>query len=143
MGMIDIEEKEVVSRRAAAEGVIRLGQKSLDAIANGTVRKGDPLQTAEVAGLLAVKRTASDVPHCHPIPITGADFAFDVRGNRVKVTCTVKAEAKTGVEMEALNGVTTALVTIWDMVKYLEKDDDGQYPGTAITDVRVTEKKKG
>lgn len=140
--MIDITKKKKVNRTASAEGTIILTGGSIKAIEEGTVKKGDPIQAAEISAIQAVKRTPYDIPHCHPIPIESIDVDISKEEDKIKVSCTVKAVYKTGVEMEALSGVNAALLTIWDMVKYLEKDEDGQYPSTNITDIIVTEKKK-
>jgi cyclic pyranopterin phosphate synthase len=137
-----IHEKPVVYRRAVAEGELRLTAASRKAIRRGSVRKGDPLSSAELAGLLALKRTPELIPHCHQIPITGA--RVDVRRFRDGVKARVEVEAlwRTGVEMEALVGVTIALLTVWDMVKDLEKDKRGQYPNARLGRVRVVTKEK-
>lgn len=140
--MIDISGKEKVKRRAVAEGFIRLGKESLRRIKEGKAEKGDVLAVAEVAGLQAVKKTPESVPHCHPISIESVKFEFRVKEG-VTARCEVKSTGKTGVEMEALMGVSTALLTIWDMVKRYEKDPKGQYPGTAVEWIRVIEKVKG
>ena len=143
MGMVDISNKTPVLRVARARGTIVLKSTTIDVIKGGNVKKGDVFETAKIAGMLAVKRTPELIPHCHPIPIEGVDFSFHMHGNRIDVECEVKAHYKTGVEMEALTGVSVALLTIWDMVKYLEKDENGQYPMTQIKDIEVLEKKKG
>lgn len=143
MGMIDVSGKKIVPRTAIAEGVLELGKVTLAAIRAGNIRKGDPLKTAEIAALLAVKDTCMKIPHCHPIPLTFVSAEFHVGEGSVKCTCTASADYRTGVEMEALSGVCAALLTVWDMVKYLEKDADGQYPSTAIKDVKVVKKEKG
>lgn len=141
--MADISDKEVVHRTAEAVGRIKLRKETIAAIRKGEVKKGDPLAVAEVACVLAAKRTPEIVPLCHPLPITSVDAEFTLGDSFIEARCRVAADYKTGVEMEALTGVTAALLTLWDMVKYLEKDEAGQYPTTAITDVRVTEKSKG
>ncbi len=141
--MVDIGAKPDVKRRAVARGEIRLRPATVRAIRAGRVEKGDPLAAAEVAGLQAIKSTWQALPHCHPIPLTSASVAFDVKADRVVVTTTVEATYKTGVEMEALYGVAVALLTVWDMVKALEKDARGQYPATRIESVRVVSKEKG
>jgi cyclic pyranopterin phosphate synthase len=141
--MIDVSSKEVVHREAEAVGTIGLQKGTVNAIKAGKVEKGDPLSVAEVASILAVKRTPETIPLCHPIPITSVTTDFQLGADHVEARCRVTADYKTGVEMEALAGVTTALLTIWDMVKYLEKDEEGQYPSTAITGIRVVEKRKG
>jgi cyclic pyranopterin phosphate synthase len=141
--MIDVSGKDVVHREAEAVGKIGLKVETLNAIKEGKVEKGDPLKVAEVASIQAVKRTPETIPLCHPIPITSVTTKFDLGDDYIETWCRVTADYKTGVEMEALVGVTAALLTVWDMVKYLEKDDEGQYPSTVITGVRVVEKRKG
>lgn len=141
--MVDVSGKEVVHREAEAVGKIQLKKGTVDAIKAGKVKKGDPLSVAEVASILAVKRTPETIPLCHPIPITSVTMEFQLGVDCIEARCRVTADYKTGVEMEALAGVTAALLTIWDMVKYLEKDKDGQYPSTAIAGIRVVEKRKG
>lgn len=141
--MVDISKKPDVPRRAIASGEILLTPATIRALRAGRVEKGDPIHTAEVAALQAVKRVWEVLPHTHPIPITGASAEFAVKRDRVVVTCEVSATYKTGVEMEALYAVAVALLTIWDMVKSLEKDADGQYPSTRIANVRVVAKEKG
>lgn len=140
--MVDVSGKGVVHRVAEAVGRIRLRRETIDAIRVGNVKKGDPLTVAEVACVMAAKRTPEIVPLCHPLPLTSVDADFVVNDDFVEARCRVEADYRTGVEMEALTGLTAALLTIWDMVKYMEKDEDGQYPATAITDVRVTKKTK-
>ena len=140
--MVDIGSKPDVRRRAVATGSIRLRPATVRAIRGRRVEKGDVLATAEVAALHAMKSVWQVLPHCHPIPITAASVAFDVRAERVAVTTAVEATYKTGVEMEALYGATVALLTVWDMVKSLEKDSKGQYPSARIEDIHVVEKAK-
>ena len=140
--MIDISGKESVPRMATASGKIHLKRESIKAIRGGKVKKGDALQTAKVAALQAVKRTHELIPHCHQINIEECEVWFDVEDEAIVVHCRVKANYKTGVEMETLVGVSVALLTIWDMVKYLEKDENGQYPTTRIMDISVKEKVK-
>ncbi len=143
MGMIDISEKSTVTRTAKARGTIVIKSTTMDIIKKGEVKKGNIFETAKIAGMLAIKNTPELIPHCHQIPIEGTEFNFIIHGNRIDVECKVKAHYKTGVEMEALTGVSVALLTIWDMVKYLEKDENGQYPMTQIKDIEVEEKTKG
>ncbi len=141
--MVDISEKPDVPRRAVATGDLVLRSATIRAVRRGEVPKGDPIRTAEVAGLQAVKRTWEALPHCHPIPITSAAVEFAVRRDRVTATCTVTATYKTGVEMEALYGTAVALLTVWDMVKALEKDERGRYPRARVENIRVRTKTKG
>lgn len=140
--MVDIGKKPDVERRATATGEILLQLATLTAIRAGTVEKGDPIRTAEVAGIQAIKRTAEALPHCHPIPLTHAAVHLEILESGVRCTTEVSATYKTGVEMEALHGCAIALLTVWDMVKSLEKDATGQYPLTAIRDLKVTAKEK-
>ena len=140
--IVDIGRKPDVRRRAVATGTILLRPTTVRAIRDGGIEKGDVLASAEVAALHAMKGLWQVLPHCHPIPITAATVAFDLRADRVIATTTVEATYKTGVEMEALYGATVALLTVWDMVKPLEKDSKGQYPSARIEDVRVLEKEK-
>jgi len=100
------------------------------------------LATARVGAVQAVKHTWETIPMCHQIPITNVDTDFSVGDDGIELTVAVETTGKTGCEMEALEGVTTGLNVVWDMVKAAEKDDDGQYPDTGITDVGVVEKEK-
>jgi cyclic pyranopterin phosphate synthase len=141
--MVDITEKKDVRREAVAQGRIRLKPGTITAIKRGKVGKGDTLEVSRVAGVIAVKRTPELIPACHVIPITQVSVDFDVSRDNIKVTCRVNSVSKTGVEMEALTGVSVALLSIWDMVKELEKDENGQYPTVAIEGIRVLRKVKG
>lgn len=140
--MIDITEKDIVKREAKASGKIFLKKETIEQIKNKEIKKGDVFETAKIAGINAVKQTQLLIPHCHQIPINFIDFEFKAGKDFIESVCHVKTEAKTGLEMEAIVGVSIALNTIWDMVKYLEKDENGQYPNTKITDVKVLEKIK-
>ncbi|TLZ75890.1 MAG: cyclic pyranopterin monophosphate synthase MoaC [Methanobacteriota archaeon] len=140
--MVDIGRKPDVRRRAVATGLIRLQPSTIRAIRARHIEKGDPLPTAEVAALQAMKAVWQVLPHTHPIPITSASVTFNVRSDRIAVTTAVEATYKTGVEMEALYGATVALLTIWDMVKAHEKNAQGQYPSARIEGVRVVSKEK-
>ena len=141
-GMVDITEKPSVFRKATAMGSIRLQEASLEAIRMGQAKKGDVLTTARLAAILAVKDTPRLIPLCHQIPITGLEVNFEIEKRRVRATVTVTSLGRTGVEMEALTGVAVALLNVWDMVKYLEKDETGNYPETEIEEIRVMEKRK-
>ncbi|MEM2124721.1 MAG: cyclic pyranopterin monophosphate synthase MoaC [Methanolinea sp.] len=141
--MVDIGGKPEVYREAVASGRIVLRAETLRAIREGTVVKGNVLATARVAAILAVKATPSLVPMCHPIPVSGIDVEFRELPDSLEATVRVRSVGRTGVEMEALTGVAAALLTVWDMVKSAEKDANGQYPSTRITDIRVLEKVKG
>lgn len=136
--MVDVSDKDVTARRAVAEGSIYVGQAVLEAIAGHKVKKGDVLGVARVAGIMAVKNTASLIPMCHTLLITSAavEFELDHQGERVIARCTVSVNGKTGVEMEALTGVTTALLTIYDMCKAINREME-------ITAVKLLEKTGG
>lgn len=140
-GIVDVGDKEDVPRRAVAAGRLALSPTTVEAIRAGKVDKGDVLAGARVAALMAVKSTPDVLPHCHPIPLTAVDVAWNLADDALEVTVAVEATYKTGVEMEALHGVTVALLVAWDMVKPLEKDEEGRYPDARIADVRVVEKK--
>lgn len=141
--MVDIGAKPSVARMARASGFIRLKPATLKKVKAGEIPKGDVLAVAQTAAILAVKRTPELVPLTHPIPITSTDVKFKVERKGIWVTVEVKSSGKTGVEIEALVGVASALLTIWDMVKGLEKDRAGQYPTTSIEKIRVLKKVKG
>ncbi len=141
--MVDISHKDIVARKATASGEIILGTETLERIRSGTVEKGNVLSTARIAAILAVKRTPELIPMCHQIPITGVDVDFSIGEGHVVAVVEVRSVGKTGVEMEALTGVSTALLTIWDMVKSAEKDDTGNYPLTCIRNIKVLSKVKG
>jgi cyclic pyranopterin phosphate synthase len=140
--MVDVGDKPDTSRRAVARGEIRLQASTVEAIRADEIGKGDVLATARIGAVQAVKHTWETIPMCHQIPITNVETAFDVREDRVVLRVAVETTGKTGCEMEALEGVTTGLNVVWDMVKAAEKDDDGQYPDTGIADVRVVRKEK-
>lgn len=140
--MVDIGEKRDVLRVAEARGRIRLKPETVRRIREGTVDKGDVVAAAQIAGVLAAKKTPELIPLCHPIPITSVDVDVEAGDSFVEVRATVRSVGKTGVEMEALTAVSTALLVIWDMCKQYEKDERGQYPETVIEEVRVTGKLK-
>ena len=140
--MIDVGDKDVVQRTARASGKIKLTKNAIKTLREGKAKKGDAITIARVAGISAVKDTPSLIPLCHPIPIDFVGIDFEIGEENVTCRCEVRAKYKTGVEMEALTGVTVALLNIWDMVKYLEKDEAGQYPDTEISAIVVTEKIK-
>ena len=141
--MVDISDKNTVTRQATATGVIVLSRQTIDRIRTGLVEKGNVFSTARIAAIMAVKRTPEIIPMCHQIPISSIDVDLTIEGEAVRSTVEVKSTARTGVEMEALNGVSTALLTVWDMVKSAEKDSSGNYPDTVINDIRVVRKTKG
>jgi cyclic pyranopterin monophosphate synthase len=140
--MVNVGNKEIVRREATAIGRLVLKKETLDAIREGTAIKGNVLATARVAATLAVKDTSRIIPMCHAIPVHGIQVGFNLGEDTIDATVTVSSAGKTGVEMEALCGVSIALLTIWDMVKSAEKDAGGQYPVTCIEGIRVLKKIK-
>ena len=141
--MVDVSGKDEVVREAVAEGRIRLRKDTLRAIREGSLVKGNVLATARVAAIQAVKETPRIIPLCHPIPLSGIEVDFTDGEGFIRVTVRVRSRGPTGVEMEALTGVSVALLTVWDMVKSAEKDAGGQYPETTIEGIRVVSKRKG
>ncbi|MEM3700452.1 MAG: cyclic pyranopterin monophosphate synthase MoaC [Candidatus Bathyarchaeia archaeon] len=141
--MVDVSAKPEVFREATAIGTIKLKAETIRLIKEGKIAKGDPLYTAKIAGILAAKKTSALIPLCHPLPLTNVEIEVEILENsKVQVSSTVKTKAQTGVEMEALVATAVSLLTIWDMVKQYEKDKFGQYPLTAIEDIRVLKKVK-
>ncbi len=141
--MVDVSGKAEVYREATAIGKIRLKSKTIELIKGGKIAKGDPLYTAKIACILAAKRTSELIPLCHPLPLTSVTVEVKVSGDlMVEASAVVKTMAQTGVEMESLTAVSVALLTIWDMTKQYEKDSAGQYPSTAINEIRVVSKLK-
>lgn len=143
MVMVDISGKPEVLREATATGIIRLKPETIGLIKEGNVAKGDPVYAAKLAGVLAAKKTHTLIPLCHPLPLTDVNIEAEILNNStIQVTSTVKTNARTGVEMEALVATAVSLLTIWDMVKQYEKDMKGQYPFTVIENIRVIRKVK-
>jgi cyclic pyranopterin phosphate synthase len=136
--MVDVTEKEATERIAVAKGSIVVSRAVFDAIQSGTAAKGDVLGVARVAGIMATKRTSDLIPLCHPLLITKAsvDFQLHPENYVVDAICTVKLRGQTGVEMEALTGVTVALLTIYDMCKAIDKNME-------LTGIFLEEKRGG
>ncbi|MEM3168096.1 MAG: cyclic pyranopterin monophosphate synthase MoaC [Nitrososphaerota archaeon] len=131
-------------REAVAEGYLRLRPETIERIRKGEVEKGDPLQLAQLGGIIAAKETPRLLPLCHPIRIesVNVEVAIDEERSAVRARATVRALEQTGVEMEALAAVVGALLNVWDAVKQYEKDESGQYPVTELVNVRVVRKVK-
>ncbi len=140
--MINITDKGISSRTATATGRIYLKKNTIDAIIQKRVKKGDVIEATRVAATMATKNTPLIIPYCHNIPVEGIDVSVDVKDEYVQVSCTTSTTYKTGIEMEAITCVSAGLLNIWDMVKYLEKDETGNYPETRITDIEVVRKVK-
>lgn len=134
--MVDVSDKPPTAREAVARGRITMSKDAVDAIRAGNVKKGDPLQTARLAGVMAAKQTAQLIPLCHPLPLTHVDVALAELGDGYTIEARVRTTAQTGVEMEALTAVSVAALTIYDMMKAVDR-------GMVIGDVRVIEKRGG
>jgi cyclic pyranopterin monophosphate synthase len=136
--MVDVSGKSVTERSAVAEGFVAMASKTLDLVLRGNAQKGDVLATARIAGIMAAKRTHELIPLCHPLPLTQVTVEFtpsrDPAG--VRVEATAKVEAKTGVEMEALTAVAVACLTIYDMVKAVDRSIE-------LSGIRLIEKTGG
>ena len=141
-GVVDITQKKVVLRSAVATGMLKLSQKSLDAISSNQVKKGNVIEASTIAAIQAVKETPRIIPHCHPIPLEGCKVDWELLENALHCTVSVTAHYKTGIEMEAITGVCAGLLCALDMVKSHEKDAEGQYPNSEICQVRIVEKYK-
>jgi cyclic pyranopterin phosphate synthase len=134
--MVDVSEKAVTSRRAVAESFVRLSPKTMALIADGRLPKGDALATARLAGIMAAKRTPDLVPLCHPLLLTQVDVQAETRQTGVRFEATATCAGQTGVEMEVLTAVSIAALTLYDMVKAVER-------GATIENVRLLEKSGG
>ena len=121
--MVDVSDKNVTKRTATAQGMISVSREVMDAVAGKKIKKGDVLTVAQVAGIMGTKHTADLIPMCHPLSLTNAKLTFDIDEEACAITaeCTAVCEGKTGVEMEALTGVSIALLTVYDMCKAIDK----------------------
>ena len=138
-----MSKKPDVYREATARGVITLKAETTRLIKEGKIKKGNVVSVAQMAGVLAAKKTSELIPLCHPLPLSDVQVTVEViDATSVAAQATVKTIAKTGVEMEALAAVSTALLTVWDMTKQYEKNRHGQYPTTLIRELRVVRKVK-
>ena len=140
--MVEVGNKPLQRRIAIASGKIHLQKDTIDKIKNSEIKKGNVLTTAQVAGINAIKNTSNLIPLCHPLSITGIEINFEIKEEEIITTVSVKTTGQTGVEMEAITGVSVVLLTIWDMVKAVEKDENGQYPNTNISNICVLKKEK-
>ncbi|MGH2544194.1 MAG: cyclic pyranopterin monophosphate synthase MoaC [Ardenticatenaceae bacterium] len=136
--MVDVGEKAVTERVAVARGRVRMQPETLRLIQEGALRKGDVLTVAQIAGIMAAKRTHELIPMCHPLLLNhvSLDFSFDEAGSRIEIEGRVRVSGKTGVEMEALTAVSVAALTIYDMAKAVDR-------AMQITDIRLVEKRGG
>ncbi|RGZ01912.1 cyclic pyranopterin monophosphate synthase MoaC [Clostridium sp. AM58-1XD] len=122
--MVDIGDKKETDREAVAKGSIFMSRTCLKKVMEGSVKKGDVLGTARIAGIMGAKRTSDLIPLCHPLPLAKLTIDFHIfeERNEVQAVCTARTVGKTGVEMEALTGVSAALLTIYDMCKAVDKE---------------------
>ncbi|HIS55420.1 MAG: cyclic pyranopterin monophosphate synthase MoaC [Lachnospiraceae bacterium] len=136
--MVDVSEKEETKRMAVARGVITVSRPVFQAVTEGTVKKGDVLGVAQVAGIMAAKKNSELIPMCHLLMLTSCkvEFIMHEEASQIEAVCTVKTVGKTGVEMEALTGVSVALLTIYDMCKAMDR-------GMVIGDICLVEKRGG
>lgn len=134
--MVDVSDKPSTDREAVAEGFLRLAPETLALAVSGQGRKGDVRAVAEIAGVMAAKRTSDLIPMCHPLDISKAEVAVEVDAGRLKVTARVRTTGRTGVEMEALTAVSLACLTLYDMLKAADR-------GMVIEDVRLLSKSGG
>ena len=134
--MVDVGDKPVTSREAIARGRITMSPEAIRQIRTGAVKKGDPLQTARLAGIMAAKRTADVIPLCHPLPLSHADVSLTPLRDGYEIEARVRTSAQTGVEMEALHAVAVAALTIYDMIKAVDKR-------MVIGEIRLVEKRGG
>ena len=139
---MDIGDKPVVAREAIATGILILSDQSMDLVENGRSPKGEVREASTIAAIQAVKETPRTLPHCHPIPFEGCTGYWTIEESGLRCTVSVRTHWSTGVEMEALCGVSAGLLCAWDMLKPIEKDRNGQYPRAKIDDIRVIRKKK-
>ena len=121
--MVDVSDKAVTSRMAIAEGWVKMARETFEIISEGRAKKGDVLGVARLAGIMGAKKTSELIPLCHPLPITkvALDLTLDADLPGVRIAATVKTTGQTGVEMEALTAVTTAALTVYDMIKAVDK----------------------
>ena len=131
--MVDVGGKPVQRRRAVARGEVRMSPATASRLRD--LPKGDALTTAQLAGIMAAKRTSELIPLCHPLPLSHVDVTLEVRGDRVEITGSAETSAQTGVEMEALTAVTVAALTVYDMAKAIDK-------GMTLSEIAVVEKTK-
>ena len=134
--MVDVSDKAVTSREAVARGSITIAPNALKLIRGGRIAKGDPLQTARLAGIMAAKRTADLIPLCHSLELSHVDVELYPKEDGYEIEARARTAAKTGVEMEALTAVATAALTVYDMVKAVDKT-------MVIGEIRLIEKTGG
>lgn len=134
--MVDVTEKDETHREAVAEGKVIVNQETMALIRSGGIKKGDVLTVAQVAGIMAAKKTSDIIPMCHPLPLSSVDISFKLTDTEIIITAAAKCKGATGVEMEALTAVSAAALTVYDMCKAVQRDIE-------ITSVRLLRKSGG
>ena len=134
--MVDVTDKAETFREAIAEGTVIVESDTMELIKSGGIKKGDVLSVAQVAGIMAAKKTSDMIPMCHPLMLSGVDIGFELTDAEIHIKATVRCKGSTGVEMEALSAVSTAALTIYDMCKAVQRD-------ITITDIRLMYKSGG
>jgi cyclic pyranopterin monophosphate synthase len=134
--MVDVGDKPVTTRIAVASGFVRMDASTVEAVRERRTPKGDPLEVARVAGIMAAKRTAELIPLCHPLPLNHVDVQLDLRADGIAIVATASTDGKTGVEMESLTAASVAALTIYDMCKAIDK-------AMVITEIRLESKSGG
>lgn len=136
--MVDVSAKEVTRRSATSQGTIAVSREVMDAVLGKKIKKGDVFTVAQIAGIMGTKRTSDLIPMCHPLSLTNAKVTFEIDEEACEITalCTAVTDGKTGVEMEALTGVSVALLTVYDMCKAIDKR-------MVIKDIHLIEKTGG
>lgn len=134
--MVDVMDKAETFREAIAEGTVIVEPDTMELIKSGGIKKGDVLSVAQVAGIMAAKKTSDMIPMCHPLMLSGVDISFELTDAEIHIKATVRCKGSTGVEMEALSAVSTAALTIYDMCKAVQRD-------ITISDIRLMYKSGG
>lgn len=134
--MVDVTDKDCTFREAIAEGTVIVNPDTMAIIKSGGIKKGDVLSVAQVAGIMAAKKTSDVIPMCHPLLLSGVDIAFELTETEIHIKAAVKCKGNTGVEMETLTAVSTAALTIYDMCKAVQRDIE-------ITNIRLVYKNGG
>ncbi len=134
--MVDVTEKTVTCRTATAAATVNVSPATMEIIRTGGIKKGDVLSVAQVAGIMAAKKTSEIIPMCHPLMLTSVDISFDLTDTQIMIRATVKCKGVTGVEMEALTAASTAALTVYDMCKAVQRD-------ITVTDIMLLHKDGG
>ena len=134
--MVDVTDKDVTCRTATASAIVNVSPATMEIIRTGGIKKGDVLSVAQVAGIMAAKKTADLIPMCHPLMLTSVDIRFEMTDTQLRIEATVRCKGTTGVEMEALTAASTAALTVYDMCKAVQRD-------ITITDIMLLHKDGG